>query len=81
VADPVCAFLGDGTLCEFIAESDLEIGAIEAGFCVPYGNEELSTFLPNLVTGFGRREGRRSKDKLQFLDVFKFLPKRFEREN
>ena len=48
-SDPVCAFLGDGFLFQFVTEFDFEVGAIKVAFTVEFRDKELTFLLFHLV--------------------------------
>ena len=65
-SNPVGTLFGNGSLRELIAELDFKLRAIDRALTVKSRNVELALLLVYLVSC----EGRRSKNKAQFVDVF-----------
>ncbi len=79
--DPVSALPGDRALSELVAQSDLELGAVEARLALGLWDEELPALLAHLVGHLAGHEGRRGEDELQLADLLQFLAERLEGED
>lgn len=76
-ADPVGALAGDGALSEFIAESDLELGAVEAALAFELGDEKLALFLRQFVSRLAMEESGSGEDELNGVHLFQLCLERF----